>query len=100
MVQAGISSVVAPFLAPHEGGPMCGVAGMVSTASPDPAAVRTMCDVLAHRGPDGAGFHTDDHVALGMRRLAVIDVGGGDQPVFNEDRSVIAVFNGEIYNFP
>ncbi|MGW2428806.1 asparagine synthase (glutamine-hydrolyzing) [Streptomyces sp. NPDC001640] len=79
---------------------MCGVAGMVSTASPDPAAVRTMCDVLAHRGPDGAGFHTDDHVALGMRRLAVIDVGGGDQPVFNEDRSVIAVFNGEIYNFP
>ncbi|MEV7361089.1 asparagine synthase (glutamine-hydrolyzing) [Streptomyces sp. NPDC059687] len=79
---------------------MCGVAGMVSTASPDPAAVRTMCDVLAHRGPDGEGFHTDDHVALGMRRLAVIDVDGGDQPVFNEDRSVIAVFNGEIYNFP
>ncbi|MEU6322696.1 asparagine synthase (glutamine-hydrolyzing) [Streptomyces sp. NPDC047009] len=79
---------------------MCGVAGMVSTASPDPAAVRTMCDVLAHRGPDGEGFHTDDHVALGMRRLAVIDVSGGDQPVFNEDRSVIAVFNGEIYNFP
>ncbi|MEW2493207.1 asparagine synthase (glutamine-hydrolyzing) [Streptomyces nodosus] len=79
---------------------MCGIAGMVSTESPDPAAVREMCDALAHRGPDGEGFHTGDHVALGMRRLAVIDVVGGDQPVFNEDRSVVAVFNGEIYNYP
>ncbi|WP_225837912.1 asparagine synthase (glutamine-hydrolyzing) [Streptomyces sp. NK08204] len=79
---------------------MCGVAGMVSTTSPDPAAVKAMCDVLTHRGPDGEGFHTADHVALGMRRLAIIDVEGGDQPVFNEDRSVVAVFNGEIYNYP
>jgi asparagine synthase (glutamine-hydrolysing) len=79
---------------------MCGVAGMVSKASPDPAAVRKMCGVLSHRGPDGEGFHTDGHVALGMRRLAVIDVDGGDQPVFNENRGVVAVFNGEIYNFP
>ncbi|MGW0884073.1 asparagine synthase (glutamine-hydrolyzing) [Streptomyces sp. NPDC002671] len=79
---------------------MCGVAGMVSTASPNPAAVKEMCDVLAHRGPDGEGFYTDDQVALGMRRLAIIDVEGGDQPVFNEDRSVVAVFNGEIYNYP
>lgn len=78
---------------------MCGVAGMVSTASPDPAAVRKMCDLLAHRGPDGEGFHTDRQVALGMRRLAIIDVSGGDQPVYNEDRTVAAVFNGEIYNF-
>ncbi|GHD96077.1 asparagine synthase (glutamine-hydrolyzing) [Streptomyces naganishii] len=79
---------------------MCGVAGMVSTASPDPADLRSMCDLLAHRGPDGEGFYIDDHAALGMRRLAVIDVGGGDQPVFNEARSVVAVFNGEIYNYP
>ncbi|MGW0770913.1 asparagine synthase (glutamine-hydrolyzing) [Streptomyces sp. NPDC002676] len=79
---------------------MCGVAGMVSTASPDPAAVKEMCDLLAHRGPDGEGFYTDDHVALGMRRLAIIDVEGGDQPVFNENRGVVAVFNGEIYNYP
>ncbi|MFE0329232.1 asparagine synthase (glutamine-hydrolyzing) [Streptomyces sp. NPDC003753] len=78
---------------------MCGVAGMVSRTSPDPAAVKEMCDLLAHRGPDGEGFHTGDHVALGMRRLAVIDVSGGDQPVYNEDRSVVAVFNGEIYNY-
>lgn len=78
---------------------MCGVAGMVSTASTDPATVREMCDILSHRGPDGEGFYTDDQVALGMRRLAIIDVSGGNQPVFNEDRSVVAVFNGEIYNF-
>lgn len=78
---------------------MCGVAGMVSTASPDPAAVRQMCVVIAHRGPDGEGFHTGEHVALGMRRLSVIDVDGSGQPVFNEDRSVVAVFNGEIYNY-
>jgi asparagine synthase (glutamine-hydrolysing) len=58
-----------------------------------------MCDVLIHRGPDGSGFHDDAHASLGMRRLAIIDVVGGDQPVYNEDRSVVAVFNGEIYNF-
>jgi len=58
-----------------------------------------MCGILSHRGPDGQGFYSDSHAALGMRRLAIIDVSGGDQPVFNEDRSVVAVFNGEIYNF-
>ncbi|MDF3297620.1 asparagine synthase (glutamine-hydrolyzing) [Streptomyces tropicalis] len=78
---------------------MCGVAGMVSTTSADQAVVKKMCDVLAHRGPDGEGFHTGTHVSLGMRRLAVIDVEGGDQPVFSEDRGVVAVFNGEIYNY-
>ncbi|MEV4756639.1 asparagine synthase (glutamine-hydrolyzing) [Micromonospora sp. NPDC049559] len=58
-----------------------------------------MCDVIAHRGPDGFGLHTDEHAALGMRRLAIIDVAGGQQPVRNEDGSVVAVFNGEIYNY-
>ncbi|WP_260860089.1 asparagine synthase (glutamine-hydrolyzing) [Streptomyces cupreus] len=58
-----------------------------------------MCDLIVHRGPDGEGFHIGEQVALGMRRLAIIDVAGGDQPVYNEDRSVAAVFNGEIYNF-
>ncbi|MEU2429702.1 asparagine synthase (glutamine-hydrolyzing) [Streptomyces sp. NPDC007861] len=78
---------------------MCGVAGIATTDVPDPAMVTTMCGILAHRGPDGDGFHTGDHIALGMRRLAIIDVAGGDQPVYSEDRSVVAVFNGEIYNF-
>ena len=59
-----------------------------------------MCDRIVHRGPDGSGFHDDDQAALGMRRLAIIDVAGSQQPVYNEDRTVAAVFNGEIYNFP
>lgn len=78
---------------------MCGVAGIVSTSSPDLEQVRAMCRTIAHRGPDGEGYHVDDRAALGMRRLAIIDVAGGDQPVYNEDRTVAAVFNGEIYNF-
>jgi asparagine synthase (glutamine-hydrolysing) len=78
---------------------MCGIAGVVSTNRPDPGLVRRMCDVLAHRGPDGTGVHEDGHAVLGMRRLAIIDVAGGNQPVYNEDRTVVAVFNGEIYNF-
>ncbi|OUC97974.1 asparagine synthase (glutamine-hydrolyzing) [Streptosporangium minutum] len=79
---------------------MCGIAGMASMSHPDPGLVRRMCDVLVHRGPDGAGFHSDEHAALGMRRLAIIDVATGDQPVYSEDNRVVAVFNGEIYNFP
>ena len=78
---------------------MCGIAGVVSTDLPDTGLVRRMCDALVHRGPDGEGFHSDEHAALGMRRLAIIDVAGGDQPVFNEDRTVAAVLNGELYNF-
>ncbi|MFI7217185.1 asparagine synthase (glutamine-hydrolyzing) [Micromonospora maritima] len=78
---------------------MCGIAGTVSLDRPDPELVRRMCDAIAHRGPDAAGLHVDEHAALGMRRLAIIDVAGGQQPVRNEDGSVVAVFNGELYNF-
>ncbi len=78
---------------------MCGIAGTVSTGRPDPDRMRRMCELLVHRGPDGHGEHVDDHAALGMRRLAIIDLTGGGQPVYNEDRSVVAVFNGELYNF-
>ncbi|MEV6868947.1 asparagine synthase (glutamine-hydrolyzing) [Streptosporangium subroseum] len=78
---------------------MCGIAGVASTLRPDPELVRRMCDVIVHRGPDGAGFHNDEHAALGMRRLAIIDVATGDQPVYSEDERVVAVFNGELYNF-
>jgi asparagine synthase (glutamine-hydrolysing) len=79
---------------------MCGIAGTVTTGAPDAGLVRRMCDALVHRGPDGEGLHVDAHAALGMRRLAIIDVSGGDQPVYNEDRSVVAILNGELYNFP
>lgn len=78
---------------------MCGIAGTVSTGAPDADLVRRMCDALVHRGPEDAGYHCDEHAALGMRRLAIIDVAGGAQPVYNEDRTVTAVLNGEVYNF-
>jgi asparagine synthase (glutamine-hydrolysing) len=78
---------------------MCGIAGSVSVGAPDAGLVHRMCEALIHRGPDGEGFHTDEHAALGMRRLAIIDVAGGDQPVYNEDRTVAAVLNGELYDF-
>lgn len=81
---------------------MCGIAGIAPLAgrpAVDGDVVRRMCDVMVYRGPDDAGYDTADGVALGMRRLAIIDLAGGKQPIFNEDRSVRAVFNGEIYNF-
>ena len=82
---------------------MCGIAGMVETrpgATVDHAAVRRMCDTIVHRGPDDEGIFAKSGVGLGMRRLSIIDLAGGHQPVFNEDKTVWIVFNGEIYNFP
>ena len=61
--------------------------------------VQQMLGEMHHRGPDHEGMFVDDSVALGMRRLSIIDLGGGDQPIFNEDGTVVVVFNGEIYNF-
>jgi asparagine synthase (glutamine-hydrolysing) len=81
---------------------MCGIAGAVSLAGPlDPAiraAIRPMTRALSHRGPDGEGYFTDPHAALGHRRLAIIDRAGGVQPIANEDETCWIVFNGEIYN--
>lgn len=65
----------------------------------DEKRLRTMTDALIHRGPDERGTHIEPGVALGMRRLSIIDVGGSHQPIVNEDASVVAVFNGEIYNY-
>ncbi len=78
---------------------MCGIAGQLAFPSADPQAVRRMADALAHRGPDGEGFHSDGPIALGHRRLSIIDIAGGAQPMFNGDGSVAVVFNGEIYNY-
>jgi hypothetical protein len=81
--------------------PMCGIAGILHDDSAAPASPRLlgeMCDRIVHRGPDAFGQLVDGPVALGHRRLSIIDVGGGDQPIFNEDRSIAVVFNGEIYN--
>ena len=82
---------------------MCGIAGVVSATRESnitEAVVREMCDQIIHRGPDDEGILVQDGVGLGMRRLSVIDLSGGHQPVFNEDRSAWIVYNGEIYNFP
>ncbi len=80
---------------------MCGIAGIVSgdrLTDDDRVALEPMLDALAHRGPDGRGTWTDPHAALGHTRLAIIDPDGGQQPICNEDGSVTAVVNGEIYN--
>jgi asparagine synthase (glutamine-hydrolysing) len=80
---------------------MCGIAGIVALrgAAASQADVARMCDAMVHRGPDDAGYLVDGQVALGVRRLSIIDVAGGHQPIFNEDESVAVVYNGEIYNF-
>src|SRR5213594_3636083 len=80
---------------------MCGIAGLI-TAGPRPDTaelVRRMTAALAHRGPDGEGYWVDGEAALGHRRLAIIDVAGGAQPLLNETGSVRVVCNGEIYNY-
>ncbi|MEB3328668.1 MAG: asparagine synthase (glutamine-hydrolyzing) [Candidatus Sericytochromatia bacterium] len=80
---------------------MCGITGWLSRQGPLPGArerLARMCDAMRHRGPDAEGLWLDGPVALGMRRLAVIDVAGGQQPIANEDGTVHVVFNGEIYN--
>src|SRR3954454_18568355 len=80
---------------------MCGICGIASPlGSPDPARLAAMSDALVHRGPDSGGMHLDGPVGLAARRLAIIDLAGGDQPIANEDGSCVVVQNGEIYNFP
>ncbi|XOF32452.1 MAG: asparagine synthase (glutamine-hydrolyzing) [Candidatus Electrothrix sp. YB6] len=84
---------------------MCGICGFVrfkEQQSPEAEQQRleSMVQTLYHRGPDEAGLAVHDGVALGMRRLAIIDLGGGTQPIYNEDRTIWTVFNGEIYNYP
>jgi len=80
---------------------MCGICGIVSRAGTpvDPALIRAMTETMVHRGPDGEGELLQDGAGFGMRRLAIIDLAGGDQPLGNEDGSVQVVQNGEIYNY-
>ena len=81
---------------------MCGIVGIVAgpdAAPPTEAVGRAMNAAILHRGPDDEGVFCDGRALLGMRRLSIIDVAGGHQPIHNEDSTVQAVFNGEIYNF-
>lgn len=78
---------------------MCGIFGIVGS-NIDEAYLKKATDLMAHRGPNDSGFFMGDGVGLGHRRLSIIDLGGGQQPMYNEDGSLCIVFNGEIYNFP
>jgi asparagine synthase (glutamine-hydrolysing) len=78
---------------------MCGIAGIVNSDPARDAAMRRMLDALAHRGPDGEGIYHDGLATLGHRRLSIIDLAGGQQPLRNADRSILLVCNGEIYNY-
>src|SRR3954466_16367908 len=82
---------------------MCGIAGFAdATTTGRPQEfnlVHRMCDVIRHRGPDDEGIHVETGAGLGMRRLSIIDLSTGHQPIHNEDRTVWLVFNGEIYNY-
>lgn len=80
---------------------MCGIVGFVynGTRAAEREILERMNAAIIHRGPDEDGFYVHDNVALAMRRLAIIDLAGGQQPIFSEDRSSVIVFNGEIYNF-
>ncbi len=82
---------------------MCGICGIYGAAGlPEDAGAltRAMCDVIVHRGPDEDGYYADGPVSLGMRRLSIIDLATGRQPIHNEDKTVWVVYNGEIFNFP
>jgi asparagine synthase (glutamine-hydrolysing) len=82
---------------------MCGITGWINlspkTNDHAEAVLHSMCESIVHRGPDSEGLWMDDHVALGMRRLSIIDLKTGDQPVYSEDKSVVVMVNGELYNF-
>lgn len=78
---------------------MCGIAGYISDIKPSKKILKAMTDRIAHRGPDAEGFFLDEHAALGHRRLSIIDLSTGDQPIFNEDKSMAIIYNGEVYNF-
>ena len=78
---------------------MCGIAGFVTVQPSDsPSILERMTDTIRHRGPDDSGFYRDPWASLGFRRLSIIDVAGGHQPMANEDASLFIVFNGEIFN--
>lgn len=78
---------------------MCGIVGFINTKDQKQAIIEAMMDRIIHRGPNSAGKYIDKQIALGFRRLSIIDLAGGSQPIYNEDRSKVIIFNGEIYNY-
>jgi len=78
---------------------MCGIAGILDWNGAPESRLDPMLKAIVHRGPDDEGTFTEGPLTMGMRRLSIIDLGGGHQPIFNEDKSIVVVFNGEIYNY-
>ena len=79
---------------------MCGFAGFVGSVEDREQVLENMMNTIIHRGPDSEGKYVDENAALGFRRLSIIDLSSvGDQPLYNEDRTKVLVFNGEIYNY-
>lgn len=78
---------------------MCGIAGFMGQVENRADVIRNMTEVITHRGPDSDGFFTDDNISMGFRRLSIIDLCAGHQPIYNEDKSLVLTFNGEIYNY-
>ena len=78
---------------------MCGFVGFVDKSKNKKKIIKDMADIIKHRGPDSDGYYVNDDVALGFRRLSIIDLSGGTQPIYSKDKSKVIVFNGEIYNY-
>ena len=78
---------------------MCGFVGFIDKEKNKKKVIKDMADIIIHRGPDSDGYYVDDNCALGFRRLSIIDLDGGTQPIYNEDKSKVIIFNGEIYNY-
>ena len=78
---------------------MCGICGFTGQVVDRDDVIRNMTEVITHRGPDSDGFFTDDYISMGFRRLSIIDLDAGHQPIYNEDKSLVLTFNGEIYKY-
>ena len=78
---------------------MCGICGFTGHIDKSDKIIKKMADVITHRGPDSEGFYCDKNISMGFRRLSIIDLSGGDQPIYNDDKTKVLTFNGEIYNY-
>lgn len=82
---------------------MCGICGftgeIIDRGAEKQTVIERMADVITHRGPDDCGYHVEDDIAMGFRRLSIIDLNEGHQPIYNEDKTLVLTFNGEIYNY-
>ena len=78
---------------------MCGICGFTGDIEKRSEILRKMADVITHRGPDSDGYYTNEKISMGFRRLSIIDLDGGSQPIYNKDKSMVLTFNGEIYNY-